>query len=139
MRISIIMAGAAIAMALASPASAQSAGDAAAGKTVFNKCRACHAVGPDAKNKIGPELNGIVGEATASVEGYAFSPALKEYAAANPVWNEENLTAWLANPKAVVAKTKMAFPGLKKPEEIANVIAYLKTFDETGATVAPAN
>ncbi|MBC8130603.1 MAG: cytochrome c family protein [Rhizobiaceae bacterium] len=115
------------------------AGDPKAGATAFRKCQACHAVGPGAKNKIGPELNGIVGEATAAVEGYTFSPALKEYAAANPVWDEAKLTAWLENPKGVVAGTKMAFPGIKKPDEIANIISYLKTFDEAGATVAPAN
>ena len=109
------------------------AGDPKAGATAFRKCQACHAVGPNAANKIGPELNGIVGEATASVEGYNFSPALKQFAAANPVWNEANLTPWLANPKALVPGTKMAFPGIKKPEEIANIIAYLNSFDENGA------
>jgi cytochrome c len=57
---------------------AQQAGDAVAGKAVFRKCQACHAVGPGAANKIGPELNGIVGEPVASVEGYAFSPGLVE-------------------------------------------------------------
>ncbi|BDA86025.1 cytochrome c [Aureimonas sp. SA4125] len=133
---STLLAGALVAAAFATPALAQSAGDPVAGKKVFNKCMACHAVGPNAKNKVGPELNGIIGEAVASVEGYNFSPALKEYAATNPTWDEANMTAWLANPKAVVPKTKMAFPGLKKPEEIANVIAYLKSFDETGAAAA---
>ncbi|GGD26855.1 c-type cytochrome [Aureimonas glaciei] len=136
MRLQTLFAGAALAVALATPALAQTAGDPVAGKKVFNKCMACHAVGPGAKNKVGPELNGIVGEAIASVEGYNFSPALKEYAASHPVWTEEELTAWLANPKAVVPKTKMAFPGLKKPEELANVIAYLKTFDENGEPAA---
>ncbi|KQT45293.1 hypothetical protein ASG43_13235 [Aureimonas sp. Leaf454] len=121
-----------IAMVLGGPALAQGAGDPEAGKAVFKKCQACHAVGPGAANKIGPELNGIVGEAVASVEGYAFSPGLVEYAKAHPVWDEPTLTAWLTNPKAEVPKTKMAFPGLKKPEDIANVIAYLKTFGETG-------
>lgn len=121
-----------IGAALAGPAAAQGAGDAEAGKAVFRKCQACHAVGPGAANKIGPELNGIVGEAVASVEGYAFSPGLVEYAKAHPTWDEATLTAWLTNPKAEVPKTKMAFPGLKKPEEIANVIAYLNTFGETG-------
>lgn len=125
-------------LAWGTSASAQVAGDAAAGQKVFNKCKACHAVGPGAKNKIGPELNGIVGETVASVDGYAFSPGLTQFAAANPVWTPELLSAWLANPKALVPTTKMAFPGLKKPEEIANVIAYLASFDETGAPAVPA-
>lgn len=121
-----------IGAALIAPAAAQGAGDPEAGKAVFKKCQACHAVGPGAANKIGPELNGIVGEAVAAVEGYSFSPGLVEYAKAHPTWDEPTLTAWLTNPKAEVPKTKMAFPGLKKPEDIANVIAYLKTFGETG-------
>ena len=136
MRFNRIFVAAAIAAAATTPALAQSAGDAAAGKKVFNKCMACHAVGPNAKNKVGPELNGIVGEAPAAVEGYSFSAGLKEYATTHPVWTEADLTTWLENPRAVVPKTKMAFPGLKKPEDIANVIAYLKTFDETGGPAA---
>ena len=136
MRITTMLFGSALAVSLALPAFAQSAGDPAAGKKVFNKCMACHAVGPTAKNKVGPELNGIVGEAPAAVEGYSFSAGLKEYATTHPVWTEADLTTWLTNPRAVVPKTKMAFPGLKKPEDIANVIAYLKTFDETGAPAA---
>lgn len=138
MRIASILMGTALAVALGSGAMAQQVGDAAAGKKVFNKCRACHDVGPDAKNKIGPELNGIVGEAVASVEGYSFSPALQEYAASHPTWNQENLTAWLSDPRALVPGTKMAFPGLKEPEDILNVITYLASFDETGQSVDPA-
>ncbi|MBC8130410.1 MAG: cytochrome c family protein [Rhizobiaceae bacterium] len=136
MRFSTIFAGVAAAIALASPTMAQSAGDAAAGKKVFAKCQACHAVGPGAKNKIGPQLNGVIGRAVASDASYKYSPDMTAHVAAVPVWDEAAMTAWLANPKAVVAKTKMAFAGLKKPEEIANVIAYLKTFDATGAAVA---
>jgi cytochrome c len=136
MRFTTILAGAAFALSVATPVLAQTAGDPAEGKKVFNKCAACHAVGPGAKNKVGPELNGIVGEAPASVEGYAFSPGLKEYAKTHPVWTEADLAAWVSNPKAVVPTTKMVFPGLKKPEDVANVIAYLKSFDETGAPAA---
>ncbi len=109
------------------------AGDAEAGKGVFRKCQACHAVGEGAKNKLGPELNGIVGEKIAAVEGYSFSGALTEYAAAHPTWTVEELTTWLTDPKGTVPGTKMSFPGLKKPEDVANVIAYLATFDENGA------
>ncbi|MCQ8780845.1 c-type cytochrome [Mangrovibrevibacter kandeliae] len=116
---------------------AQTVGDADAGKKVFNKCRACHDIGPAAKNKIGPELNGIVGEKIASVENYSFSDDLKKWGDGKS-WNEELLTTWLTNPKAVAPKTKMVFPGLKKPEEITNVIAYLASFDESGQPADPA-
>ncbi len=119
-------------VAAAEPAAVS--GDPEAGKKVFRKCQACHAVGEGAKNKVGPELNGIVGEAIAAVEGYSFSPALVAYAEEHPTWNVEELSAWLADPRGLVKGTKMVFPGLKKPEDVANVIAYLATFDENGAT-----
>jgi cytochrome c len=138
MRISTILTGALLIIGLATPAFAQSA-DLEAGKKVFNKCRACHAIGPGATNKVGPELNGVVAEPVASTEGYNFSPALKKFAEANPAWTDALLTEWLADPKKLVPGTKMAFPGLKKPEEIAAVITYLKSFDKTGAAAAPAN
>ncbi|MEH6720363.1 MAG: cytochrome c family protein [Aurantimonas endophytica] len=109
------------------------AGDAAAGQSAFRKCAACHAVGEGAANKIGPELNGIVGETVASVEGYSFSPALTTFAAEHPTWTPELLTQWLENPRELVPGTKMVFPGIRDADEIANIIAYLATFDETGA------
>ena len=107
-------------------------GDAEAGKGVFRKCQACHAVGPDAKNKIGPALNGIVGEKIALVEGYSFSSALQDYAKDHPTWTPEELTKWLEGPTKLVPGTKMSFAGLNKPEDVANVIAYLNSFGEDG-------
>jgi cytochrome c len=107
-----------------SPAGAQEA-DPAAGKKVFNKCRACHDATAE-KNKVGPHLVGIVGRPAASVEGFAYSANMKELAAAGLIWDEAKLAEYLADPKAMVPKGKMAFPGLKDPSEIANVIAYLK-------------
>lgn len=105
--------------------------DAAKGETVFKRCAACHAVGEGAANKLGPELNGIVGRKIAGVEGYEFDDALKTFGA-DKTWDEATLDKWLENPKALVPGTKMMFPGLKKPEERQNVIAYLKQFDATG-------
>lgn len=135
----LIMAGGVIlALSVATGAMAQTVGDADAGKKVFNKCRACHAVGESAKNKIGPELNGLVGEKPGAVEGYSFSPAFEKWAADKPTWNEALLTEWLADPRAVVKGTKMAFPGLKKPEDLTNVIAYLAGFDAEGKQRDPA-
>ncbi|KQT85956.1 cytochrome c family protein [Aurantimonas sp. Leaf443] len=138
MQRSILAVAAVLAGLSTTGALAQGAGDPEAGKTVFKKCQACHAVGAGAANKIGPELNGIMGEKPGAVEGYSFSAGFKEWAADKPAWNTELMSAWLANPKAVVKTTKMAFPGLKKPEEITNVIAYLATFDEAGAAQDPA-
>lgn len=87
---------------------------------------ACHSVA-EKTNKIGPYLVGIVNRAVASVDTYKYSDAMKEYAASAKTWNEAALNVYLENPKAIVAKTKMAFPGLKKAEERADLIAYLKT------------
>lgn len=104
--------------------SALAAGDAKAGATVFKKCGACH-VATEPTNKVGPSLMGVVGRPVASVAGYSYSAAMKAFGAGK-VWDEATLTTYLADPRAVVKGTKMGFAGLKKPDDVANVIAYLK-------------
>ncbi|NDW47208.1 cytochrome c family protein [Ruegeria sp. PrR005] len=116
----------ALAATLAMPALAD--GDADKGKKVFNKCKACHAVGEGAANKVGPQLNGIVGAAAGQVEGFKYSDALTEAAAGGLVWDEANLAAFFAKPKDFMKGTKMSFAGLKKEDEIEDVIAYLQGF-----------
>ena len=111
--------------------------DADAGAKVFKKCAACHMVGEGAKHKVGPELNNIIGRTAGSDEGYKYSNAMKDAGAAGLSWDDAKLAEYLANPKAVVKGTKMAFAGLKKEDDLANVIAYLKTFS-AGAAVVPA-
>ncbi|SJZ80459.1 c-type cytochrome [Consotaella salsifontis] len=137
MRVKSILAGAAVATLVCLPALAQTVGDPAAGKKVFSKCMACHRIGPNAKNLVGPELNGIVGEEVAAVEGYPFS---KDFAAwgQGKTWNTQLLTEWVRSPKDVVPKTKMVFAGIKKDEDITNLIAYLASFDEDGKEADPA-
>ena len=100
--------------------------DAEKGAKVFKKCMACHTV-EDMTNKVGPSLKGIVGRKAASVEGYKYSDAMLAKAAEGVIWDEATLTAYLPDPKGFVPGTKMAFPGLKNPEEVANLIAFLKT------------
>ena len=137
-KFSLVIAGAALGFA-AGAASAQDIGDPAAGEKVFNKCKACHAVGEGAKNKIGPELNGIVGEKPGSDRGgYKFSKPFQEWAADKPAWNAELLTTWLTDPRGTVKGTKMAFAGIKKPDELANVMAYIASFDKDGGKQDPA-
>lgn len=109
-------------------APAYAEGDAAAGEKIFKKCQACHAVGEGAANKVGPALNGIVGAPAGQVEDYKYSKGMIEAAEGGLVWDEETLGAYLKKPKDVVPKTKMSFAGLRKDEEVANVIAYLETF-----------
>lgn len=99
-----------------------------AGEKVFKKCAACHKVGEGAKNAVGPTQNGIVGRAAGSVDGFKYSKALLDMAAAGLVWDDASLDAFLENPKGYMKGTKMTFAGLKKPEDRAAVIAYLATF-----------
>lgn len=106
---------------LASPALAQAAGDAAAGEKVFNQCKACHTI-EAGKNRVGPSLHGVVGRQAGSVEGFTYSPAMKS---SGLTWTPETLDKYLADPKGAIPGNKMAFAGLKKPEDRANVIAYL--------------
>lgn len=118
---------------LASPALAQDAltGDPAAGEKVFRQCMACHAVGEGAANKVGPELNGIIGRTPGTLEGYTFSPAMIAFGDGH-VWDAATLDEYLAAPRNVVKGTKMAYPGLRKDDMRADVIAYLAQFDDNG-------
>ena len=118
--------GLALAAFLMAAGSAQADGDVAKGEQVFKKCMACHTVS-DKTNKVGPHLVGIVGRPVASVEDYKYSEDMKAYAATGAVWDEAALQSYLEKPKAVVAKTKMAFAGLNKEDERTDLIAYLKT------------
>ncbi|MBE3636992.1 c-type cytochrome [Mangrovicoccus algicola] len=119
-----------LAIGLCLPAVAQDLpGDPEKGERVFRKCMACHAVGDDARNKVGPELNGILGRTTAAVEDFSYSDAMAEKGAEGHVWTAEELDAYLADPKGFIPGNKMAFPGLRKPQERADVIAYLAGFE----------
>jgi cytochrome c len=118
--------GPAIAVFLLASGPAQADGDVAKGEQVYKKCMACHTVS-DKTNKVGHHLVGIVGRPVAAVEGYKYSDDMKAYAATGAVWDEVTLQAYLEKPKAVVAKTKMAFAGLNKEDERADLIAFLKT------------
>jgi len=102
---------------------AQHPGDAAAGEAVFAQCRACHVTDPGV-NRIGPSLAGIVGREAGKVPGYQYSPA---NANSGITWTPEKLFQYLENPQRVVPGTKMAFPGIKDPQQRANLIAWLQT------------
>jgi len=118
----------AIAVLAMSVSGAFAQGDVAAGEQVFKKCMSCHAIGEGAKTKVGPELNQLIGRVAGSVEGYSYSDAMVAAGKGGLVWGPDTLTPFLTKPKDVVAGTKMSFPGLPKPEDVANVIAYLQTF-----------
>ncbi len=103
--------------------------DAAAGKNSFNKCLACHAIGEDAKNKVGPELNGLDGRKSGTVPDYNYSEANKN---SGITWNEANFKEYIKDPKAKVPGTKMFFAGIKNETEVNNLWAYISQFDANG-------
>ncbi len=98
------------------------AADATAGEKVFTKCKACHKI--DGTNSTGPHLNGVVNRARGGVEGFKYSDAML---ADKAPWAPDRLYAFLKSPKAYVPGTKMGFAGIAKPEDRANVVAYLAT------------
>jgi cytochrome c len=105
---------------------AHAAGNAAAGAQVFKKCGVCHTA-TEPMNRVGPSLMGIIGRPVATFAGYNYSSAMTAFGEDGKVWDEERLSEYLMAPKAMVPGTKMSFPGLKKPQEIEDIIAYLKT------------
>jgi cytochrome c len=115
-------------IAAASGALAQ---DAAAGKTSFNKCMACHAIGDGAKNKVGPELNGLDGRKSGTVAGYSYSDANKN---SGITWNKDQFLDYIKDPKAKIPGTKMAFAGIKNEKEANDLWAYLSQYDKDGKT-----
>ncbi len=105
--------------------------DLAAGATAYKKCAACHDVGPTAKNKVGPVLNGLDGRKSGSVAGYNYSEANKS---SGITWNEASFVEYIKDPKAKIPGTKMAFAGIKNEADAKALWAYLKQYDAAGKT-----
>ena len=118
-----------ISAATAAASSAALAQDVAAGKSSFNKCLACHAIGENAKNKVGPELNGLDGRKSGTAEGYSYTDANKN---SGITWNEATFKEYIKDPKAKIPGTKMAFAGIKKESEINDLWAFVSQFDKDG-------
>ena len=98
--------------------------NASAGERTFRRCAACHNAAPGAANLQGPNLWNVVGSPVATHEGFGYSSAMTDHGGD---WTYEDMNAFLAKPKKYIPKTKMAFPGFKKIDDRANVIAYLRT------------
>ena len=123
--------GTLLVIAAATAASGALAQDADAGKTSFNKCLACHAVGDGAKNKVGPVLNGLDGRKSGSIEGYSYSDANKN---SGITWNKDVFLEYIKDPKAKIPGTKMVFAGIKNEKEANDLWAYLSQYDKDGKT-----
>jgi cytochrome c len=117
------------ALSLAAMAGAAHAQDVAAGEKSFAKCRACHQVGETAKNGVGPNLNGLIGRHSGSVEGYNYSEANKK---SGITWDEATFAEYIKDPKAKIPGTKMAFAGIKNEQEIKDLTVFLKQFGKDG-------
>jgi cytochrome c len=102
------------------------------GAVVFRKCMACHEVGSNARNGVGPILNGTIGRPAGTHPGYNYSPAIRN---SGLVWDERTLARYLRAPRELVPGTRMAFAGLKDDGDIADVVAYLKQFDKEGRKI----
>src|SRR4051794_34974938 len=103
--------------------------DAAAGKSSFNKCMACHAIGEGAKNKVGPELNGLDGRKSGTAEGYNYSEANKN---SGITWSKDQFLDYIKEPKAKIPGTKMVFAGIKNEKEANDLWAFLAQYDKDG-------
>jgi len=123
-----ILVAAAVSIVTAGAAGAQ---DMAAGATSFKKCGPCHDVGPTAKNKVGPVLNGLDGRKSGTVAGYNYSDANK---GSGITWNEASFLEYIKDPKAKIPSTKMTFAGIKSEDEAKSLWAYLKQYDADGKT-----
>jgi cytochrome c len=114
---------------LAVSAAGALAQDVAAGEQSFKKCLPCHSIGPEAKNKVGPEQNGLEGRKAGSVPDYNYSDANKN---SGITWDEATFKEYIADPKAKIPGTKMVFAGIKNENERNNLWAYLKQFNADG-------
>jgi len=115
------------ALALGAGSLPASAGDAEAGQRVYAQCRACHTPNEGGRNGVGPNLWGIYGSPAGKREGFRYSANMLELAQGGLVWNEENLRRYLTNPKDLVPRGSMAFAGIRNPQQLDNLIAYLRT------------
>lgn len=133
-----------IALALAATlaagaATAQELGDASAGEAVFGECKACHQVGPDATNRIGPHLNGIFGRRAAELDGFHYSDSLKRAGTNGLEWHVDTLDAYIENPRAFASGTRMNYRGLKDPKQRADLLAYLRAFSDAPSDIPEAD
>ena len=102
--------------------------DAERGKELYGECRRCHQAGSGAEHRIGPHLNDVFGRAAGSLAGYRYSPAMQAAGAGGLVWTEAALDAFLAEPRAVVPRSRMSYSGMEGADDRADLLAWLRIF-----------
>ena len=120
------MLGTAALMVLTAGVASAQEGDAEAGEKVFRKCMACHAVGEGAENKVGPQLNNLIGRTAGSLEDFNYSDAMVAKGEEGLVWDAETIAAFMEKPRDYVEGTKMSFAGLRSDEDITAITAFLE-------------
>lgn len=113
---------AALALGYAPSAQAQNAD---AGRTVFNQCRACHTIDAGGRNGVGPNLHGIVGRKAGEAQGFRYSANMRQLADGGLTWDDATLRRYLTNPKDVVPQGSMAFAGIRNPQQLNDLMAFL--------------
>jgi len=113
-------------------------GDPENGSAVFGKCKACHQVGADSTNRIGPQLNGIFGRRAGAFDDYRYSDAMRRAGSDGLIWTLETLDAYLENPKSMISRSRMNFPGLKEGDDRADLLAYLRLYSDDPANIPEA-
>ena len=126
------------ALMAAGTAYASEMGDHEKGEVVFKKCKSCHEVGEGAKNRVGPQLNGVFGRTAGTVADVKYSNNMIRMGNDGLIWTEQTLDAYLENPKALVSRTRMSFRGLKDADDRANLLAYLRIYSDNPADIPEA-
>jgi cytochrome c len=127
-----------IAMLVGGYALAEGTGDPINGAALYKTCKSCHQIGAGAKHRIGPHLNGVFGRAAGGLEDFKYSKSMQAAGGEGMVWTADTLDAFLENPKAVVAKTRMSFRGVKDATERQDILAYIQTFSENPSDIPEA-
>lgn len=117
-----LIVAAVISLAMIVPATAQ---DVETGEKLFTQCKACHLIGDATGKKAGPSLNNLFGRVPGTLEGFAFSPAMVAFGEENGEWTPELFSEYIANPRKIVQGTKMAFAGVRQPDRIEHLKAFL--------------
>jgi cytochrome c len=117
---------------------AEPSGDATRGETAFGACKGCHEIGQGAVDRIGPHLNGIFGRRAASHKGFVYSASMTRAGVDGLVWDFRTLDAYIANPRALVSKTRMSYRGMEDAQKRADLIAYLRRFSASPANIPEA-